>query len=130
MWVDKNMEKEYSTSITQIDNCLIVSLASEMNDESMDDILRNATTKAYHTRIRGAVLDFTLVSVVDTFAFHSFIKISRALLLMDVKVVWAGLRPGVVYAMMDLDMDLGDEKILTALSLEHALTLLSGAKSK
>ena len=124
------MEKEYSTSITQIDHCLIVSLASEIADASMEDILVQVTAKAYKTRIYGAVLDFTLVNVVDTYAFGSFIKISKALLLMDVKVVWAGLRPGVVYAMMDLDIDLKDKRIMTALNLEHALILLSNVKNR
>ena len=83
------MEIEYSTSITQINQCLIVSLASEMTDASMNDVMNRVTTEAYHSGIRGAILNFSMVNV------------------------------------MDLDVDLNNDKIMTALNLEHALKLLT-----
>jgi anti-anti-sigma regulatory factor len=66
-----------------------------------------------------------MVTVMDSYTYRSFWQISKSLSLMGVKVVWVGLSPGVVCALIDLNVELDEKTILTALNLEQGLALLS-----
>lgn len=121
----KDTEAELSMSITEINSCLIINLPGEITDDNMNYVMNGIIQKAHNSNVCGAVLDFSVISVIDSYSFRAFIEISKALLLMDVKVVWAGLKPGVVCALMDLNLNINEENVLTALNLEHALSLLA-----
>jgi rsbT antagonist protein RsbS len=118
------------TSVTEIDNCLIVALAGEMTDDNIKNILDLVTEKAYRSKVSGVILNFSMVKVMDYYTYRAFRQISGALSLLGVSVVWVGLSPGVVCALIDLNMDLDDKNISMALTLEQGLKMLSASKSK
>jgi rsbT antagonist protein RsbS len=118
------------TSVTEIDNCLIVALAGEMTDDNIKNILDLVTEKAYRSKVSGVILNFSMVKVMDYYTYRAFRQISGALSLLGVRVVWVGLSPGVVCALIDLNMDLDDKNISMALTLEQGLKMLSASKSK
>ena len=75
--------------------------------------------------IKGAILDFSMVSVLDSYTFMALEKASKAVSLMGVMVVWVGLRPGVVSALMDLNVDV--THIKAAMNLEQGLKVILDA---
>ncbi len=124
----ESIEHDLSTSVTQINDSLLVSLADEMTDENIAAITDLITTKAYKTNVSGTVLNFTTVTVLDSYLFSAFVTISKTLSLMGVRVVWVGLRPGVVSALVDLNVDMSSLGILTASELKDGLALLSDGR--
>ena len=122
------IETDLSTSVTQINDNLLVSLTNEMTDTNIGTITDLITTRAYQTDVNGTILNFTAVTVLDSFTFIAFEKISKALLLMGIKVIWVGLSPGVVSALMDLNIELHSFGLCTAIDLNSGLKLLSDFK--
>ena len=121
----KELENDLSTSITVIDKSLIVSLAGEMTDDNIDAINNLVIEKAHGANVNGAILNFSAVSVIDTYTYNEFCNMTKAISLMGVRVVWVGLRPGVVSALMDLNIEFDSNKAFTALNLEQGLAVLS-----
>ena len=125
----EGIETDLSTSVTQINGNLLVSLTNEMTDTKIDEITDLITTRAYKTDVDGTVLNFSAVTVMDSYTFTAFEKISKALMLMGVRVIWVGLSPGVVSALMDLNIELRFCAIHTAIDLDTGLKLLSDFRS-
>jgi len=113
-------------SVTRIDDCLVVALPAEISDDSMRDIANTVTSRAYDSSVTGAILNFSMLNMIDSYLFGEILKISKAISLMGVRVIWVGLNPGVVCALMDLNVKLQDKAIVTAASLDQGLALLSG----
>jgi len=121
------MGEEYNASITVIEDNLIVVLPAEMTDSCILNSEQMITDKAYQKNIRGAILNFSMVAVMDSYTYQSFERISMALSLMGIQTIWAGLSPGVVLALMLLDVTI-NPKIKTAANLENGLALLNQNK--
>lgn len=118
------------TSVTKVDNCLIIALAGEMTDDNIKNILDLVTEKAYRSNVSGVILNFSMVKVMDSYIYRSFRQLSGSLSLLGVRVVWVGLSPGVICSLIDLNMDLDDKNISTALTLEQGLNMLSASKGR
>ncbi len=118
---------DLNASITEIDRCMIVTLSDNMTDDRLAEISGIIIQKAHERSIRGAVLNFGMVSLVDSYIYKVFADTSRALSLFGVRVVWVGLSPGVVCAMIDLGIEPDETVIRTALNLEQGLSCLSAA---
>lgn len=121
----KELDDDFDVSITIIKNNIIVSLGGEMTDQQIAAIRDRVATKAYDITINGAILDFSMVTVIDTYTFKAFEEMTKVLLLMGVKSVWVGLRPGVVWALMDLTSNYNFANICAAVNLEQGLAMLS-----
>ncbi len=119
-----DMKDFLKTSATLIKGCLVFALPEEMTDEMIDMIREFIISKASEKDIKGAVLNFSTVRVIDSFIYEAFRQISMALSLIGVEAVWAGLSPGVITAMADLNIDLDKLKVKTVYSVENALEYL------
>ncbi|MBU4438039.1 MAG: hypothetical protein KJ779_00555, partial [Firmicutes bacterium] len=71
------MEADYRTAITVIENNFIVALPAEMTNESIVNIEKMITEKAYQTNIIGAILNFSMVTVIDTYTYQAFERITN-----------------------------------------------------
>lgn len=118
---------DLSASVTQIGRNMIVTLSDNMTDERIHEIAEIIIRRAYESQIRGVVLNFGMVSMIDTYIYKTFEKVSRALALFGLKVVWVGLSPGVVCAMIDIGIEPDGGIILTAMTLEQGLEKLEEA---
>lgn len=118
------MGEDYNTSITVIKNNLIVALPAEMTDSCIQNIEKMITEKAYQKNIRGVLLNFSMVTVMDTYTYRAFEYITRVFSLMGIQTIWVGLSPGVVFGLIDLDVAI-NTRIKTAVNLEIGLTLLN-----
>ena len=121
----KELISDFSTSVTEINKCLIVQLTGEMTDDNIRSIAESVAERAYKPGISGAVLNFSAVSVMDSYTFNAFTDITKSLSMLGVTVVWVGLSPGVVCALLDLNVGFDAKKMLTALNLEQGLELLA-----
>lgn len=115
-----------STSITVVQGCLIITLPNEMTDEDIETGSSRVLMKANNSYIKGTIFDLSIVSVLDSYSFEALKKASKAISLMGVMVVWIGLRPGVVSALLDLNVDVNCIK--TAINLEQGLKIISSAQ--
>ncbi|WP_041668621.1 STAS domain-containing protein [Acetobacterium woodii] len=121
------MEEDFNTAITVIENDFIVGLPSEMTNEMISKIEKLITARAYQNDITGAILDFSRVSVLDTYTYLAFEHITQVFSLMGIQSVWVGLGPGVVAGLIDLDIT-SNSKINMSINLENGLKLLNKIK--
>lgn len=119
---------DLNKSITIINECLIVSLAGEMSDENLYNISELVTQKTYEADIVGVIFNFARIGAMDSYVFDSFTRMSKALRLLGVYVVWAGLSPAVICALIDLNLSLDKNRITTVLNLDQGLAYLKEVK--
>lgn len=105
-----------------------MTLSDNMTDERIHEISDIIIQKAYESDITGAILNFGMVSMVDSHIYRTFEKVSRVLTLFGRKVVWVGLNPGVVCSMIDIGIEPDSSILCTAMTLEQGLEKLEEAK--
>lgn len=115
------MDSDINNSFTSINNIMIVPLCGEMTDDNTKELLENVTESVYKYAVKGVILNFTAVDMLDSFLFISFKNLTSALNLLGVQTVWVGLKPGVVSALIDLGIDIDLKKISTAVNLDEGL---------
>jgi len=121
-----DFDNNLDTSVTVVDGCLIVTLPNDITDNDMEIGGKMILMRADRSSIKGVILDFSMISVIDSYTFSIFEKISKSLLFMGVAVIWIGLKPGVVSALVDLNVDIS--RITAAVNLEEALNMISNLK--
>ena len=127
------METQYTDitkAVTRIGSSLIVTLPAEWTDDCIGDIEHALLQGAYGSGITGAILNFAMVGMIDSCIYRAMLKLSKAIGLLGVRVVWAGLSPGVVCALVDLGVPLYDKAIVTVSSLEQGLGFLERQAAK
>ena len=110
------------TAMSVVRNCLVVTIPGEIHDDMLMKIRTDILGKVQATKVRGLVLDFSTVRALDTFAFNSFTDTAKMASLLGVTNVFVGLQPGVVSALVDLEVEITD--IGTALTIEDAFEQL------
>lgn len=119
----KDLEYDLNISITTVQGCVIITLPNEMNDKELEIGMTKVIEKANVSSIVGAILDLSRVSVLDSYAFTALEKTAKAISLMGVMVLWVGFKPGVISALLDLNVDVGSIK--AALNLEQGLKMIT-----
>ena len=111
-----------NTSATVVNNCLIVTLPNDIGDDDIKTGASSVLMKVEKSSIKGVILDLSMMSSIDTYLFKILEKVSKTISLMGVVVVWVGLRPGVVSALIDLNIDIS--KIKAAMDLEQGISMI------
>ncbi|WP_148863840.1 STAS domain-containing protein [Marinobacter fonticola] len=102
--------------------CLIVSIQLELYDDVISEIQQGILDKVHQTRIRGVILDVSMVELMDAHIAESLAKTVQMADMLGARTVVVGIRPAVASALMDLESPpLG---MCTAVTLEQALSLL------
>jgi rsbT antagonist protein RsbS len=110
------------TAINIVRSCLVVTLQGEIPDEKFIRIRNDILNRVYSMTIRGVILDLSTVRVLDRYSFNALADTSKMALLLGVQTIFAGLQPGVVSALVDLEVDVSG--IRTALTMEDAFIQL------
>lgn len=118
----REFDYDFKTIITMAHNCLIITLPSEISDDEIELSSKRIVEKAHNTNVIGVILDLSMVAILDSYIFAFLERTSKIILLMGIKVVWIGLRPGVVSTLLDLNVDF--REIKTALNLQEGLRLI------
>ncbi len=122
-----DLQFDSETAMSVVRNCLVVTIPGEIHDDMLMKIRTDILEKVQATKVRGLVLDFSTVRALDTFAFNSFTDTAKMASLLGVTNVFVGLQPGVVSALVDLEVEITD--IGTALTIEDAFEQLWGTAS-
>ena len=101
--IDKT--KKISDVGAHVNNCLVITVEDEIDDEAFDHFCTNILRKLEKKELGAAILDFTKVTMLDGFRFLKLSHLTKAMQLMGIKVVWSQLSPGVVSCIMDFGMD-------------------------
>ena len=117
-----DLQFDSETAMSVVRNCLVVTIPGEIHDDMLMKIRADILGKVQATKVRGLVLDFSTVRALDTFAFNSFTDTAKMASLLGVTNVFVGLQPGVVSALVDLEVEITD--IGTALTIEDAFEQL------
>ncbi len=103
-------------------NCLVVTIQGELYDDILSIMRANILEKIKATKVRGLVLDFGTVRMLDSFTFNSFTDTAKMASLLGATTVFVGLQPGVVSTLVDLSVEI--KGFDTALTIEDAFEQL------
>lgn len=101
---------------------LIASIQSALSDEDLLLLRDDLAAKVGQFRSRGAIVDVTVLDVMDSFAVRTLRAIAHMIRLRGAETVIVGIQPEVAFAMVQLGLTLED--VATALDLEEGLAYL------
>lgn len=104
---------------------LIASIQSALSDEDLLLLRDDLAERVGRFRARGAIVDVTVLDVMDSFAVRTVQAIAHMIRLRGAETVIVGIQPEVAFAMVQLGLTLGD--VATALDLEEGLAYLDRA---
>ncbi len=103
-------------------NFLIASIQSALSDEDLQSLRLDLVEQVGKTRSRGAIVDVTVLDVMDSFAVRTLRAIAHMIRVRGAETVIVGIQPEVAFAMVQLGLTLED--VATALDLEEGLAYL------
>jgi rsbT antagonist protein RsbS len=104
---------------------LIASIQSALSDEDLLQLRDDLVEQVGRYRSRGAIVDVTVLDVMDSFAVRTVRAIAHMIRLRGAETVIVGIQPEVAFAMVQLGLTLED--VATALDLEEGLAYLDHA---
>lgn len=108
-----------------IQGCLVASIQVELSEDLLRQFQEQLLERIRTTRVRGVVLDVSGVEVMDAFDFEMLRSTMAMATMMGAKPMLVGLKPGIVSALVDMDVDVS--RIRAALNVDDALGILSAA---
>jgi len=106
---------------------LIASIQSALSDEDLLQLRDDLVQQVGRYRSRGAIVDVTVLDVMDSFAVRTLRGIAHMIRLRGAETVIVGIQPEVAFAMVQLGLTLED--VATALDLEEGLAYLDQQSS-
>ena len=103
-------------------NFLIASIQSALSDEDLQNLRQDLVEQIGRHRSRGAIVDVTVLDVMDSFAVRTLRAIAHMIRVRGAQTVIVGIQPEVAFAMVQLGLTLED--VATALDLEEGLAYL------
>ena len=101
---------------------LIASIQSALSDEDLLHLRDDLVQQVGKYRAKGAIVDVTVLDVMDSFAVRTLRGIAHMIELRGAETVIVGIQPDVAFAMVQLGLTLED--VATALDLEEGLAYL------
>jgi rsbT antagonist protein RsbS len=101
---------------------LIASIQSALSDEELLQLRDDLVEQVGRYRSRGAIVDVTVLDVMDSFAVRTLRTIAHMIRLRGAQTVIVGIQPEVAFAMVQLGLTL--EEVATVLDLEEGLAYL------
>ena len=101
---------------------LIASIQSALTDEDLMNLRDDLVEQVGRYRSRGAIVDVTVLDVMDSFAVRTLRAIAHMIRVRGAQTVIVGIPPEVAFAMVQLGLTLED--VATALDLEEGLAYL------
>jgi anti-anti-sigma regulatory factor len=112
---------EHVSAFNSIDDCLVATLHPDVDEQYLHRLemdISNALQKDTH---RTLIIDATPLELIDATDFDRLRRVIDMARLMGVGTIIAGLRPGVVAGLVELDANI--EGLVTTLNMEIALQI-------
>lgn len=104
-----------------VDGTLIVPAPADVSDEALFRLKRGILDAVHTAHIRRVILDVSRITFLDRILFSILADAARMAELLGAKTVFVGFQPGVVSALIDMDVACDD--LLCAITLEDGLAL-------
>ena len=118
---------DIETAMSVVRNCLVVTIQGELYDDILMRIRTDILKKVQATRVRGVILDFCTVRMLDSSAFNFLADTAKMASLLGATTVFVGLQPGVVSALVDLEVEMAD--VRAVLTMEDGFEQLQNVSS-
>jgi rsbT antagonist protein RsbS len=103
-------------------DCLVVPLEAELRDAALVRTGEAIPAKVQETGVKGVIIDFSAVSVIDSYAASLVDRTARAVSLLGSTAVISGIQPTAAASLVDLGLYF--DGITKAASLDEALRIL------
>jgi rsbT antagonist protein RsbS len=103
-------------------NCVVASIQIDLSDEVLRQFQSDLLSLIWSSGVSTVILDASGIEIMDGEDFDSLVHAMKMAALMGARPIIAGLRPGVVASLIELDVDVG--KVEAALNLDHAFRLV------
>lgn len=101
---------------------LIATIQSALTDQDLKLLQTELLDKVTRFRSKGAIVDVTVLDVIDSFATRTLRNLAEATKLRGAELIIVGIQPDVAFAMVQMGLTLRETE--TALDLEEGLQLL------
>ncbi len=108
-----------------IDGVLVAQAPDSIEDASLRQFQSGLLSRVHATSPRGVILDVSRVRLLDSTSYALLADAGRMAAMLGARVIFVGFQPGVVSALMDLDVDVG--ALITARTLEDGMELIRPA---
>jgi rsbT antagonist protein RsbS len=105
---------------------LIVMLQGDLEDGTIEQIERDVTREVARSQARGALIDVSGLSVVDSFVARIISRIVAMIRLLGSDATVVGIQPAVALALVELGVPL--KHVATALTAEQGMARLQGRR--
>ena len=106
-----------------IRGCLVASIQIDLTDRVLSRFRQDLLARIGSTHVHGVILDVSGVEVMDSVDFEMLKTTMTMASVMGASPVIVGLKPGIVSALVDMDVD--TRGVRAALNLDDALHMLS-----
>ena len=107
---------------------LIVPIQTELRDNVIERLQMDILENVREARLRGVIIDFSGVSLLDTFQAQRLFDIGKMANLLGATSVFTGLSAGIVVSLIELGFEPGE--VLTATGIEEGTELLNTFKHR
>jgi rsbT antagonist protein RsbS len=113
--------------ILTLGDILLVSIQVDLEDQLALRLQEDLSDKIVGTGAHGVVIDISALDIVDSFIGRMLSTIASISRVLDAETVVVGMRPAVAITLVELGLSL--KGVRTALTVEHGLLLLRGART-
>ena len=103
--------------------CLVASVQVDLSEQVINRLADELLNELHRESARGVVFDLSGVSIMDSREFEALRRIEKMVFLMGARTIYAGFKPGVVSALIDLEADVKD--IAASRNLDEAFELVA-----
>jgi len=111
-----------ATTMYITEDCLVVPLEAELRDAALVRTRETIPVKVQETRVKGVIIDFSAVSVIDSYAASLLEQTARTVSLLGTTTVISGIQPAAAASLVDLGLYF--DGITKVASLDEALRIL------
>lgn len=110
-----------------IQGCLVASIQVDLTDQVLQRFRQELLERISGTHVHGVVLDVSGVEVMDSADFEMLKTTMNMASVMGATPIIVGLKPGIVSALVDMDVD--TRGVRAALNLDDALRTLGASEA-
>lgn len=99
--MENESSKNTQSSFNVIGNVLLVSIQSELYDDSVADLREEILNQVYKERRTGVLIDVSNVEIIDSFILRMLVDIAKMTKLLGTELLFIGMKPEIVASLVD-----------------------------
>jgi rsbT antagonist protein RsbS len=116
-----------SAGIALHDDCLIVPVSSEIDDNYLSRLTKETLRQTSRTGVKGVLIDVSAVRVLEAYHFSLLADMAKMVALLGARAIFVGFQAGVAAALIDLEVNIKD--ISAVVTMTDGLAALASLKA-